>query len=395
MSVFHKIKRWLKSPAARPRQSARPQLETLEDRQVLSPVMGTGSTETFTIKPRWSGQLHISVNNGSPSRFSNTTSTSVTIKGEGGADRFILDESEVPLAASVTIEGMNSLRTVLENKGVRPLDWQITGNNAGALGEKVGFSGIQSLYTRSNDRFVVQPGGRLEGTLIAEGAPDAVLDCSARGDGVVVTFGTGFANPATPAQLNRQIIAFSGVRGIRSVIGGNGNDILIGDDGVQVFQGGGGHDVLVGKGGNDSLYGQGGSDLVIGGRGSDYLHGGSGADILINGTTSFEDGDTYDKAALDLSALLKGWTDRLNLSPQQRIDAMKAGVLGGASGTVKLDSSTVFSDWDRDTLVWDTANDWLWAGGSGGSGFVSLSADWVEYDSGVAFDTNYSWRPLG
>jgi len=56
---------------------------------------------------------------------------------------------------------------------------------------------------------------------------------------------------------------------IENLIGGAGNDVLIGDGGVNVLTGGAGNDLLSGAGGSDTL---------IGGAGDDLLDGGSGAD---------------------------------------------------------------------------------------------------------------------
>jgi Ca2+-binding RTX toxin-like protein len=65
--------------------------------------------------------------------------------------------------------------------------------------------------------------------------------------------------------------------------GGNGNDLLVGNNSSNKIYGYGGNDSIVGMNGNDSLYGDGGSDTLNGGNNNDVLDGGSGPDRLIGG----------------------------------------------------------------------------------------------------------------
>ena len=74
-----------------------------------------------------------------------------------------------------------------------------------------------------------------------------------------------------------------------SILGGAGNDTLVGTanadfisggDGDDVINGGGSNDVLNGDAGNDSLNGEGGKDLVHGGDGNDRVQGAGGNDVL-------------------------------------------------------------------------------------------------------------------
>ena len=59
---------------------------------------------------------------------------------------------------------------------------------------------------------------------------------------------------------------------IENIIGGGGNDTLIGDSGKNILSGGQG---------NDSLLGGGGNDVIIAGTGRDTIDGGSGTDVLV------------------------------------------------------------------------------------------------------------------
>src|SRR5262249_13546965 len=150
------------------------------------------------------------------------------------------------------------------------------------------------------------------------------------------------------------------VYGINTVIGGSGDDFLVGSSDNDAISGGGGNDVILGMGGNDSLSGQGGSDLVIGGTGADHIAGGAGTGILIDGTTSSETpplGGMTDFGGLQ--AVLSGWVARLGMSLSARISNLEAGVVVGGR-TVSLNSGNVTHDASVDTLV-ASVEDWVWA----------------------------------
>jgi Ca2+-binding RTX toxin-like protein len=97
---------------------------------------------------------------------------------------------------------------------------------------------------------------------------------------------------------------------ITVLVGGNGNDVLNGNDlanqivGVAppgtagVRPGPAGNDALVGNGGNDLLLGAEGNDFEAGGAGNDLLLGAAGADFLAGqtGTDNFNAGDGDDRS---------------------------------------------------------------------------------------------------
>ena len=83
--------------------------------------------------------------------------------------------------------------------------------------------------------------------------------------------------------------------GIENVIGGHGNDTLIGDDGRNALSGGGGDDLLQGAGGpdvlllgegNDTAMGDRGPDRIVIGLGNATIDGGGGEDLLDLGTAT-------------------------------------------------------------------------------------------------------------
>ena len=96
---------------------------------------------------------------------------------------------------------------------------------------------------------------------------------------------------------------------IGTLVGGNGNDVLVGNDlGNQILgvAPAGTAGVKPGPAGNDALVGIGGSDLMLGAEGNDFLFGGAGNDILLgfagsdhligeSGTDNFNAGEGNDR----------------------------------------------------------------------------------------------------
>ncbi len=95
---------------------------------------------------------------------------------------------------------------------------------------------------------------------------------------------------------------------IGTLVGSNGNDVLVGNDlanqivGVApagtagVKPGPAGNDVLAGSGGNDLMLGAEGNDFEFGGAGNDVLLGAGGNDLLVgeSGVDNFSAGDGND-----------------------------------------------------------------------------------------------------
>src|SRR5262249_10714276 len=124
-------------------------------------------------------------------------------------------------------------------------------------------------------------GGPVVGALTVNGRGNTRLGYSAYTKGGYVDLRDGAATD------------LAGFRGIRPGTGGQGNDVLIGDDKGAILVGGPGNDVLVGGKGRD---------LLIGSDGRDSLIGGGGEDLLIGGRTA------YDLDPASLSAVMAEWS---------------------------------------------------------------------------------------
>ncbi|SET05566.1 protein of unknown function [Nitrosomonas marina] len=100
--------------------------------------------------------------------------------------------------------------------------------------------------------------------------------------------------PGTIMQLNN--VAFAAIIGAARVMGGDGENVVVGDNLDQfivlgpdddILFGGGGNDTIGSLGGDDQTAGDAGNDIVYGGAGNDILTGGSGNDKL-NGGLGFD-----------------------------------------------------------------------------------------------------------
>ncbi len=68
------------------------------------------------------------------------------------------------------------------------------------------------------------------------------------------------------------------------ILGGFGNDLLVGMGNDDTIKGGDGNDMIRGEFGPDSLFGENGQDTIRGGKANDHLDGGEGADDCDGGS---------------------------------------------------------------------------------------------------------------
>lgn len=94
-----------------------------------------------------------------------------------------------------------------------------------------------------------------------------------------------------------------------ALYGEGGNDRIYGEYGNDYLDGGDGDDWLDGGDMNDVLEGGAGADTLIGGAGSDRLSGGTGDDLLIGGAglDVFDGGEGFDTVVFDFSAESAGF----------------------------------------------------------------------------------------
>ena len=107
---------------------------------------------------------------------------------------------------------------------------------------------------------------------------------------------------------------------IEDVVGGDGDDVLIGSRRPNQLSGLGGRDRLVGLGGQDALLGGRGRDLLAGGKSADLLDGAGGPDLLRargGGSDELRCGSSLDRAKADRSDRFGPDCDKVSL-PRRR-----------------------------------------------------------------------------
>ncbi len=153
--------------------------------------------------------------------------------------------------------------------------WEIgQGTNAYlALGRSLTFTGIDDLIGgKELDTFLFKNGGTFTGTI--DGGP-------IKGNSL------DFSNYRTPVYVDLSTNSYSAMTGtitnILQIIGGQANDVLIGNDLANIIDGGPGNDLIYGLGGNDVLMTGDGDNIVFGGDGNDIIFSGLGSNTLYGG----------------------------------------------------------------------------------------------------------------
>jgi hypothetical protein len=143
----------------------------------------------------------------------------------------------------------------------------------------------------------------------------------------------------TPLNVDLHSGRFTGgtVSSIEKVIGGSGNDVLIGSDAAELLQGAGGADAVAGLGGPDLLIGDGVFTLT---PGADAIDGGAGDDLIDVSNREFQPyGPALARTALGPPDGLScgDGNDRVDTLGSQLVPANCEGArLFGATATVPL-----------------------------------------------------------
>ena len=245
----------------------------------------------------------------------------VTIDGGPGSDTFNVMNTLGGIP--VTINGGISPSLSALNGPNLPNVWNVTGLNAGQVGN-VAFKNIQVLGGGNvSDLFRISNGAGVTGDIL-DFAPGGVetLDYSAYISPVIVDLKTATAIAGG---------IHTSVFGIRNVIGGQGNNVLVGDGNTGLLLGGKGRDLLFSGGGNTTL------------------RAGSGEAVLVGGHYLFD---------TDLNALLhlRAEWSRTDLGTpgdptgyQARVKHLEHG--GGLNDPFLLNNTTVFADGGKQTLT--------------------------------------------
>lgn len=255
----------------------------------------------------------------------------------GGSSANKLDATR--FAGPVTLIGLAGNDTLIGGSAADSLDGgngndQLTGN-------------------AGNDRFV---GGSGTGdTIVESGSTTFVLGTTTLTGLGSDTFATVEQAHLTTANSSSSIDARR-FTGRTTLIGGSGNDTLLGGTGADSIIGGGGNDVLRGGLGNDSILGGNGDDIILGDAGDDSL---SGSNSLTSNNATADGNDT----------ILGG--------------AGKDRLFGGVGDDV------LSGEADNDTLSGDDGTDQLFGGAGSDSPLSVVAPDTLSTD-GIFSDTAFS-----
>jgi hypothetical protein len=230
--------------------------------------------------------------------------------------------------------------------------WEVTGTNAGKLNGSIQFVHVQNLVGGGGtDTFTFDNGKGVTGT-IDGGGGFATLDYTPYKTGVRVNLDAGTATGVA-----------GGVSNVHNVTGGQGNDLIIGDDAGDVLTAGDGNTILVGGAGANILTAGKGQDILIGGRGKSVLNAPNGGALMIAGFTD------YDTNVTALLSLMAEWS-RPGLPAATSYSTRMAHLTtvggGGLNGKYVLKrDETVFDNGAVNALNGTTnaaaGLDWLWA----------------------------------
>ncbi len=298
------------------------------------------------------------------------------LTGSGGSDTASYELTGAPIDANLaraapqaTGEGNDTLATI-EN---------LTGGSGNDL--LAGTTAVNVLDGRGGNDTIVGGDEAAQDTLIGgEEAGGADVDTlsyqGAAGDVVANISGDSALSPA-PTDV---------ASGFENIIGGAGNDILVGDGANNALVGNAGNDTLVGLGGDDAPNGNDGNDLIRPGLGNGTNIGGNNTDTL-----SYEDvtstGVTVTIAVFPGVVTGTGINQSTqtfeNLTGTPLDDNLTgsgvANTLIGGPGADRLnggaDADNLQGEAGDDTLIGGTQNDTLDGG---------LDADWASYEDRTA-----------
>ena len=216
-----------------------------------------------------------------------------------------------------------------------------TGVATGGAGNDTLESIENVIGTASNDTVIASASGnRIDGG----SGIDTVSFETAIG-GVMVSLATGLV---TGGSGNDTLVA------IENIIGGQGNDTIIGDGGANIIDGGAGNDTLVGGAGNDTLAGGSGDDILDGGDGEDTVsYAGAAAAVTVDMAAPANNVGAGADSFVSIERVIgSGFADTIT---GDGVDNLIAGgdgddLVSGAAG--------------NDTLIGDAGNDTL-IGGEG------------------------------
>lgn len=288
-------------------------------------------------------------------------SRSATIQDDADTDGRVLIVTGTSGNDNISVDRLNGNRIRVRMSGFE----RVFNQNVDAQA----FDRIVVFGQSGNDRITVGTSVGISATLLGGSGNDTLIGSSAAdeldGGAGNDTLNGGAGNDVLCGGDGNDTInggagddVLGGDEGNDRLRGDAGNDLLIGNEGNDNLDGGAGNDRLFGQEGNDSLFGQAGNDILVGGNGNDRLNGGAGLDILIGGRGS----DTLNGGGGD-DVLVGGAT---SLDEDIRgLDEVLAAWLSGTPNrhdTIRDLFGEIEDDNSSDTLSGEGGEDWFLTG---------------------------------
>jgi Ca2+-binding RTX toxin-like protein len=280
----------------------------------------------------------------------------LTINGGLGANSLVINDQHNPYLGGFSdhqylINGtaVSRWKSFLTPAGWVPIPVAISYGHIGTLTLNVGnqFNFIDVISSPTTTAVTVNGGASTD---VFRPATQAIGPVTIHGGGGVnVLDYSAFMTGVGVNLRTHQATGLAGFDGIQNVLGGAGNDILVGDAGNNVLSGGAGRDILIGSGGSDQLLGGADDDLLIGAR------------------------TAYDGKAAALNALMAEW-GRPDLGYVGRIDHLD-GTTGGGKNLGFYLSRTALGT--RPATVFKDTASVMETGGDGRDWFFASTLDQV------------------
>ena len=223
--------------------------------------------------------------NGSASGESYVVFGAASNAGPNASDDTVSTDEDTSVSGSVFANNGNGPDT--DPNGDALTVSQLNGNTA-SIGTQVTLDSGALLTLNTDGSFTYDPNGQFEALSTGDTATDSfeyTLSDGRLTDTATVTLAIAGVNDAPPGTIigtDGDDILIGG-RGRDTILSKAGNDFLDGGNGRDFLFGGNDNDILFGGNGKDSLFGEQGFDTLSGGNGNDLLDGGNGRDLLLGG----------------------------------------------------------------------------------------------------------------
>jgi cyclophilin family peptidyl-prolyl cis-trans isomerase len=294
------------------------------------------ATETFGVQSQGSGTAF------TLSHVGNVVSDTLASLAAGASATFTIVVDLPVTTGAGTISNTAAVSTLTADSN--------SANNTATANTTVTASGVMLLMNPNvpteMDLVVSGTAGNDNVTFTSAGAGKVAITMNGKSYGtfavtgrIVAYAGAGNDTIVVNSAITLPAFLYAGT-GTDELVGGSGNNVLVGGGGADTLIGGTGHNILIAGAGASKLYS---TQLGV----ASSVNGGS---IMIAGTTSYDHNDSA------LSALMAEWGS--SDAYATRVAKIRNGSLAGG---IALSTSTIVASKAVDQLYASTGYDWFWA----------------------------------